>query len=124
VGGRRGRLHLPLDDSKASNHPLTEGPLTEGSLGSGSNNPMTPRAWVSITSSGRMLAGATGANVVRARSVNAGSDQFLRAGHCHQPPERMWAAAGCPASAWAWRRRVVAAGQLDILMTATQARTS
>jgi hypothetical protein len=39
-------------------------------LSSGSNNPMTPRAWVSITSRSRVLAGATGAKVVRASSVN------------------------------------------------------
>jgi hypothetical protein len=33
---------------------------------SGSDNPMTPRAWVSITSCSHVLAGATGTNVVRA----------------------------------------------------------
>ena len=37
--------------------------------------------------------------VGRLVATATGSDQFLRAGHCHQPPERMWAAAGYPASA-------------------------
>jgi hypothetical protein len=49
---------------------------------SGSNNPMTPRAWVSITSCRRVLAGATGAKVVRARSVNGPNRDTQRAlGH-------------------------------------------
>jgi hypothetical protein len=63
---------------------------------------------VSITSSIRVLAGATGVNVVRARSVNAGSDHLMWAAHCHEPPERMWAAAKMSRrgwAAWAWRRR-------------------
>src|ERR671910_3387953 len=37
---------------------------------SGSSNRIAPRAWVSITSSSLVLAGATGANVARACSVN------------------------------------------------------
>src|SRR5215211_2969166 len=37
---------------------------------SGSSNRIGPRAWVSITSSSLVLAGATGANVARACSVN------------------------------------------------------
>src|SRR5215218_6995428 len=36
----------------------------------GSSNRIGPRAWVSITSSSLVLAGATGANVARACSVN------------------------------------------------------
>jgi hypothetical protein len=40
-------------------------------LSSGSNNLMTPRVWASITSRSRVLAGATGAKVVRARRVTA-----------------------------------------------------
>jgi hypothetical protein len=63
---------------------------------------------VSITSSIRVLASATGATVVRARSVNAGGDHLMRAPHCHEPPERMWAAAKVSRRGWAvfpWRRR-------------------
>ena len=37
---------------------------------SGSSNRITPRAWVSITSSSLVLAGATGTNLARACSVN------------------------------------------------------
>jgi hypothetical protein len=37
---------------------------------SGSSNPMTPRAWVSITSCSLLLAGATGTNLARACTVN------------------------------------------------------
>jgi hypothetical protein len=36
----------------------------------GSSNRIAPRAWISITSSSLVLAGATGANVARACSVN------------------------------------------------------
>jgi hypothetical protein len=37
---------------------------------SGSSNRITPRPWVSITSSSLVLAGATGTNLARACSVN------------------------------------------------------
>jgi hypothetical protein len=62
--GRRSRFQLLFDDAKAPRHRLAE-----GSFISGSNNPMTLRAWVSIISSSLVLAGATGANVARACSV-------------------------------------------------------
>jgi hypothetical protein len=43
---------------------------------------------VSITSSIRVLAGATGVNVVRARSVNAGSDHLMWAATLSRAAEK------------------------------------